>query len=1325
MESIRMDGHAPRLIESRGDGASDSQSSSEGNSPLRVNLTLGESSESASSMAVGSVPETHVDLKVDEPSLARVVTPTHVDSAVVALREAARARLARLSSIRPNTVVVPVIRSEEKERPVSAPSVFSNNRLRLEAEVEEKSLSAVPDEAPVISEDSKEGFSQARVDRINARGLPDVVDFEEEKERCAICLSELDGLLKSCRRLSPTGGCVAKFHMDCLNSWAARLRVVKCPVCVRVINDASLPEYSSDYAVNLRTVSRDENKEYDRFANGLGLSDPEIGSAEFQVVARRGQNRRDQAANRQVVAAMIGAPPPSPANPVSHQIQSVRAAVGPEQKVDQIPRAEVLSAILRAIPQQARPPAEQHQYVFDHRFGIPAPPPAPPLPPIFSPPDPPALIPRLLWLWNFHPPLDDPRLVDPVPVVLPLLTDEKYNSDFSFPPSNSDDPRFGNTKPDILPCFPPEIYLTYPGAKVVTDEWSLHLTKTPWVYHEDAGRYAINVRAPQNGDVDGRLPCFPAYRCHEDRIVARFGPIFLVEPPLVGSLLTRVSRNWNREEWLVKGGYTVAQMAIQDDRQLNVKHLSELLAAFIGAQVPLWANALYDCHEYIRSDQFLDQCQDYHTQWLERKDKVRFILFVKLLANSPFSGWVCELLKTYYEYAILSHYFMLPMLAVIISFSIMQIVAGQEVGFGVFTLVLSLMCFVPLLMFAIKWNGLWNQTPNVRPANTLRILRTCSRESHLVLPEINHGSVLKTPPTFDQPCGKEKYVTSFGTVIPRGPLVVPKCCVHDIVNGLRIRILFARHVEPQQVALFVSFCKVFMERYVRGFGVWVDYTVDEWLRHLPGKRIRVLQEEYTGTMVSEKIHQSNIFVKMEAYVGKVWSDFKPRIIQCRITDFQMMVGPFFYSVSKYLFSVFGPESSLVYDNGLDAVQLGSIVSQMFMTYGVVFESDVSNWDGSIHESMKEMEMWFLENVCPRMFVHWRIIKDHWIKVWGKCRGVRFSTRFGRRSGDMWTSCFNTFLNLMITTFVVFNIQDGVVPEFRDRIKLVAKGDDNFFSCLEDRMLSWVQEYHELGMKVKIFRRTKYQDLEYCSGKFYDTFSGLKWGVKPFRTLAKFGLNLHSHSVKIHKRLLLGTAISMLPIAGHVPILGHLFRSIISSGLSKGIKAKFEYDSFTEKISSTTVHEVSPQCEDDFMSHYGYSWDEYQRLKVWAENVTLDDFPCSLEDELFERGYRVDTGESPICFTNHLGHSWVDVEYRGEFANYYDYLAPFLEEFLRCTLGWYATAIMGALEFTALAYSGERVSALFALGIHLVLHRVMMYSPLCALVLHCVYNRFFN
>jgi hypothetical protein len=488
--------------------------------------------------------------------------------------------------------------------------------------------------------------------------------------------------------------------------------------------------------------------------------------------------------------------------------------------------------------------------------------------------------------------------------------------------------------------------------------------------------------------------------------------------------------------------------------------------------------------------------------------------------------------------------------------------------------------------------------------------------------------------------------------------------------------------------------------------------------------------EQTGAVINRAIHQSDIFVKIEAYIGKCWRAWKPRIIQCRHPDLQLLLGAFFYSVSKWLGTVFSYDTPFVYDSGLDAVLLGSIVMAMFATNGLVIESDVSSWDGSIHKIMKKLEIWFVENCVPRLPWFWEHVKPHWVLVFGSSKGVTFMTWFCRRSGDMWTACFNTLLNILVTCFVV--MMGWWDPNFVEEsgFKMVAKGDDNMFTIMADYvdLSGWISAYAELGMTVKIYARYSYQTLEYCSGKFYAIDNGLKWGVKPFRVLAKFGLNLKNHRRAVHKRLLLGTALGMMPIAGHVPILGDMFRAIVIDGHKKGVKALYE-DVWEGKISSTTVHWVTNMAIDDFCTHYGFSYPEYLRLHQWASTVTLDSFPCVLEDELFTRGYLRDC-DLEVCpeLIGKDGDWWFTTEQESsskyEFLGWYFWILE--EVFYWILLSLFPQYVLvvrlihGFWEtWSYWFYEGKLVLNIIA---HVAFQFLMTrYGLPFSLIAHCVYN----
>jgi len=146
---------------------------------------------------------------------------------------------------------------------------------------------------------------------------------------------------------------------------------------------------------------------------------------------------------------------------------------------------------------------------------------------------------------------------------------------------------------------------------------------------------------------------------------------------------------------------------------------------------------------------------------------------------------------------------------------------------------------------------------------------------------------------------------------------------------------------------------------------------------------------------------------------------------------------------------------LCYDYKMTAEELGQKVLD-FETHGQLFEIDVSSWDGSLVKEWLEFEIRVIEEVMPYLPKNWEVLKARWCDDWRTSRGLSVKMDYGRKSGDAWTSSFNTLINLCI----LFHI---------DReMRAVAKGDDNFFATKLNIDKEQLEKFYlSIGMQAKI------------------------------------------------------------------------------------------------------------------------------------------------------------------------------------------------------------------------------------------------------------------
>jgi hypothetical protein len=448
--------------------------------------------------------------------------------------------------------------------------------------------------------------------------------------------------------------------------------------------------------------------------------------------------------------------------------------------------------------------------------------------------------------------------------------------------------------------------------------------------------------------------------------------------------------------------------------------------------------------------------------------------------------------------------------------------------------------------------------------DSLSIPKVCIQSRGPVdYPKIRPGA--KVTAHHSSVCCEDKPLDVYGGIVEGTNPIVPLGCSHNMEAALRIRKTFDRDYEPKLVTEivdnFISHMKTRKQNSVK------HLSYDAWLSKLPNHRRRRMLECVDGFSSKLKQYESTTFNKGEVYFGKTTlptdrsPGFKPRVIDCRADEFQNTFGLFFSELGNMIKEdLHHSKSNLVYTSGMDAKELGHLAEVAALCYNYLLELDVSNFDGSIVREWYKLEKWYVEEYLPYDFPHKNDLLRHWSFNVGSGHGCFFRLQDGRRSGDGWTSCFNTVINLAIIFFI-----------YGEDALSAALGDDNFAGVNKfmpvDHLVSF---YKRIGMKLEA-KYVSLDTLSFCSGFFYTLEDGSrKWGLNPFKIISKWGVNFKNHAPVMRNRLLKGTAISLLPIAGHVPVVGSFLRKFALPG--KYVTPPNEW----WKPTSTTVDAISSQ-----------------------------------------------------------------------------------------------------------------------------------------------------
>lgn len=188
-----------------------------------------------------------------------------------------------------------------------------------------------------------------------------------------------------------------------------------------------------------------------------------------------------------------------------------------------------------------------------------------------------------------------------------------------------------------------------------------------------------------------------------------------------------------------------------------------------------------------------------------------------------------------------------------------------------------------------------------------------------------------------------------------------------------------------------------------------EYNFDEWIQgtNYSGRRKLQLQKAFGPP---ENYYKVKTFIKKEPY-----PEIKPaRTINSRDDKFKAIVGPFMHNIEKDVFS------SKFTVKGKDYKQQTSMIVSRLSKFKRFVCTDYSRWETSISPeiiSMIELPM-FEKYKSPFNWDFHGWLREHLLSNNLKCQG-KFSAKLEgvRMSGDMHTSLMNTYINLMLTSYI--------------------------------------------------------------------------------------------------------------------------------------------------------------------------------------------------------------------------------------------------------------------------------------------------------------------
>jgi len=468
----------------------------------------------------------------------------------------------------------------------------------------------------------------------------------------------------------------------------------------------------------------------------------------------------------------------------------------------------------------------------------------------------------------------------------------------------------------------------------------------------------------------------------------------------------------------------------------------------------------------------------------------------------------------------------------------------------------------------------------------------------------------------------EEKVESFG-LLGRVPMTYPLNDQSNLVAALRIRMLGTPEPQFQEAVGYMHYAMAQIDGMEH---VYLDDTFDN-LAYLQakygekkGRRLYELAEEdiTADTLTTE------LFVKGEAYRGKDKNTYKPRQICNNKEKLVAHFSGYTHQIGNHLCQEMNSDDDHMYLSKSTPQAVGDRYMWQLLRRQHTKEFDGSNYDGSLTIVDRFLELYYVTTKVHGMPRSWDMVLKNWYGVKGRSKDglVELLLEAARESGWLLTGPFNTLTNRWKICYALNSLG-------AENLLTMLQGDDGIVSYDGEVDDSDIEDmYLRLGMKLVVETRSPgYHTM--CSGRMYPVNGKRKWGGSAFKLLSTLGLNHHNHGPHLYRSLLVGTAKSLLPVAGHIPIIGLLLRIITTQAELYGIKPRYDNRHlYPDRIQGGLVDYPDDDTYQFFAEVYGLEVNTILSIEEGlAAQFDLLNCPYSINAEWFTTGYGVDVGTS--------------------------------------------------------------------------------------------------
>jgi hypothetical protein len=357
--------------------------------------------------------------------------------------------------------------------------------------------------------------------------------------------------------------------------------------------------------------------------------------------------------------------------------------------------------------------------------------------------------------------------------------------------------------------------------------------------------------------------------------------------------------------------------------------------------------------------------------------------------------------------------------------------------------------------------------------------------------------------------------------------------------------------------------------------------------------------------VENNLYRSPAGVKLKA----------PRMIQGAQPEFITLVGPWIAALQGLIKRRWGKDNFLTFTSGIDAKDLAAGIDRPGWQ---LLEDDLGKFDCSIRRPWCEYEVWLAKKFgAPRAVLD--LMKANISTHGSTHHGWRYKVDGTRKSGDPYTSLFNSIINGGAHLFLYCKATGKTVHQAKLTLKMLLQGDDNALAHRDTMKIPFQSGMAELGFDSKASYKTL-DTLEFCSNRVYATDQGYVFGPKPGKVLAKFGVIINPPAGASQNELMRGIALGLKKQTAFIAPLKTVVDHVIR--LTKGSEAKYVSRWMRDQeYTIKTLGDYKSTEETTYQLELQYGW-TVEMQEEWERYIGSlkfgDDFDHPFAKLLFDR-----------------------------------------------------------------------------------------------------------